>query len=135
MKTHATLALFLLALTACGAPASTDIALEILERGDAAIGNGVVLKTSPSLKSGSLHQASEIWLRDGWVRVDSNECKSIVPKNWESSVAFTFTIAITDKEGTLLYTSLLCATQFDNPKRIAAIGVAKTPRKADPIKP
>jgi hypothetical protein len=123
-----------LGLTACGAP-SDDIVLEIAGTRSPVIGKVVVLKTSSSLKSGSLAHASEIWVGGGWSRADAALCKPYAPADWQNTQAFTREFWLSDKDKNQIYNILLCASQLDNPKRIGAIGVVTASRKPEPIKP
>jgi hypothetical protein len=124
----------LMTVSACGAPAD-DIAQEIIAPRSPVTGKVVALKTSLSLKSGSLTDASQIWLVGGWTRGDAALCKPYAPEGWQTTEAYTRELYYLEKEKEQVYDLLLCASQLSDPKRIGAIGVVTASRKPDPIKP
>jgi hypothetical protein len=134
MKAKLALAIALLALSGCGTPAG-DIVAEIMDAGRPVIGKQIILKTSPSLKSGSLGDASEIWFASGWKQGQPALCKEIAPQEWTKAEAFTTEYWYSDKSKDQIYDILLCATQLNDPKRVGAIGVVTASRKPEPIKP
>jgi hypothetical protein len=131
------LAFTFLALTACAAPVSNDVALEIMDASSGNSGEKVALKTSASLKSGSLSDASELWLGFGWQKVNSGICKDVAPSDWRDVRAFDYTFFVSETKSNLFYAYNLriCATQLSNPKRIAAIGFVESSQKMEPLKP
>jgi hypothetical protein len=133
MKRIAALALF--ALTACGPPAGTDFASEIMGSSKGVVGKQVPLKTSASLKSNSLADASRLWSDLGWQKVSSEVCKSVSPSDWVNVEAFDFQGVVPEPKQDQSYSLRICATQLADPKRIAAIGFVVSSQKIEPYKP
>jgi hypothetical protein len=128
-------ALALLALSACGAPTGTDVASEIMDASKGVIGKQVPLKTSASLKSNSLADASRFWSDLGWQKVSSDVCKGVAPSDWENVEVFEFLGANVEPKQDQSHNLRICATQLTNPKRIAAIGLVVSSQKVEPYKP
>jgi hypothetical protein len=129
------LALALFALTACGVPAQNDVAYEIMNASHGVVGKQVNLKTSASLKSNSLEDASRFWSDLGWQKVRSNVCKGVAPSDWEDLQAFDFQGAIVDPKQNQSYNLRICATQVAHPKGVSAIGFVVSSQKVDTYKP
>jgi hypothetical protein len=128
-------ALALLALSACGPPAGTDVASEIMDASKGVVGKQVPLKTSASLKSNSLPDASRLWSDLRWQKVSADVCKGVALSDWENVEAFDFQGAIVEPKQDQSYSLRICATQLADPKRIAAIGFVVSSQKIEPYKP
>ena len=126
---------FVLALVSCTAPITEDVAGEIVATAKTVIGKPVLLKTSLSLKAGSLSDAADIWVNSGWAAVDAVVCKDAAPLEWGKVDAFELRDTNFDLKTGQLYTLRICATQLSNPKRVAAIGVIVSSQKSEPYKP
>jgi hypothetical protein len=132
---RATAALLLvLALAACGPPMG-DPSHEIIETSKGVVGKLVPLKTSPSLKSGSLADAAMEWQSWGWKKVASETCKDIDLPEAQSLEAYEIKITGYAPENIPTYNLRLCATQLNGPKRVAAIGYVVSTEKAAMPKP
>jgi hypothetical protein len=124
----------LLALAACGQPVG-DPSYEIIETSGGVVGRLVTLKTTPSLKSGSLADAAQHWQSLGWAKVASDPCKEIGWPAGSPIEAYQIKIGGYAPEKTPTRTLRICATQLSGPKRIAAIGLVVSSEQAQPIKP
>jgi hypothetical protein len=124
-----------LALAACGTPASNDVLYEITDASNGIVAKTVVLKTSASLKSGSLSDASELWLGNSFRKTEGHRCKDVAPSDWRDVVAFDIEGAIVEAKANKSYNLRICATQLSNPKRIGAIGFVVSSQKLEPMKP
>jgi hypothetical protein len=132
---RATAALLLgLALAACGPPMG-DPSHEIIETSKGVVGKLVSLKTSPSLKSGSLADAAREWQSWGWKKVASETCKDIDLPEAQSLEAYEIKITGYAPENIPTYNLRLCATQLTASKRVAAIGFVVSTEKTPPFKP
>jgi hypothetical protein len=128
-------AVALLALSACGPPAGTDVASEIMDASKGVIGKQITLKTSASLKSNSLADVSRLWSDLGWQKVSADVCKGIAPSDWENVEAFDFQGVIPEPKQDQSYNLRICATELASPKRIVAIGFVVSSQKTKPYKP
>jgi hypothetical protein len=135
MKTHALIAtLTLLTLTACGAPAG-DPSHEIIETSKGVVGRLVTLKTTPSLKSGSVVDAAREWQSTGWGKVDAERCKDVILPVGQPVEAYKIVIDGYAPDKIPTRHLRLCATRLSGPKAIAAIGYVVSTEVAQPIKP
>jgi hypothetical protein len=134
LKRFFTATFFLLALAACGQPVG-DPSHEIIETSGGVVGRLVTLKTTPSLKSGSLGDAAQQWQALGWKKVASDTCKEIGLPAGAPIEAYQININGYAPEKIPKRTLRLCATQLSGPKRIAAIGLVVFSAQAQPIKP
>ncbi len=134
MKRFFTPTFFLLALAACGQPVG-DPSHEIIETSDGVVGRLVTLKTTPSLKSGSLADAAQLWQSLGWEKVASDTCKGIGLPAGSPIEAYQIKFDGYAPEKISRRTLRLCAIQLTDPKRIAAIGLVVSSEQAQPIKP
>jgi hypothetical protein len=131
----AAVAIFLaLTLAACGPPMG-DPSHEIIEASKGVVGKLVPLKTSPSLKSGSLADAARDWQSTGWKKVTSETCKDIDLPEAQSLEAYEIKITGYAPDNIPTYNLRLCATQLNGPKRIAATGYVVSTEKAAMPKP
>ena len=135
MKPASVFVFTLLVLTACGTPASNDVVLEIMDAAKETVGKPVALKTSASLKSASLDDASRVWFVYGWQEANGALCKGKAPSDWPDVAAFDYVGAMTDLKQNKAYNLRICATQLTNPKRIGAIGFIVSSQKIEPIVP
>jgi hypothetical protein len=134
MKRALLIILNVLALTACGAPAD-DPGGEIIETSKGVVGKLVTVKSTPSLKSGSLAEAAQRWQTNGWKRVRSDSCKDIALLEGQAVEAYEIKFEGYAAEKIPTRRLRLCAAQLDAPKRIAAIGLIVSSEQAQPIKP
>jgi hypothetical protein len=123
----------LLALAACGQPVG-DPSFEIIETSGGVVGRLVTLKTTPSLKSGSLAVATRQWQSLGWEKVASDTCKAIGLPAGSPIEAYQIKIDGYAPEKIPTRTLRLCATQLSGPKRVAAIGLVVSSEQAQPIR-
>jgi hypothetical protein len=134
LKRFFTAPFILLSLAACGQPAG-DPSYEIIEASGGVVGRLVTLKTTPSLKSGSLADAAQQWQSLGWEKMASDTCKEIGLPAGSPLEAYQIKINGYAPEKTPTRTVRICATQLSGPKRIAAIGLVVSSEQAQPIKP
>jgi hypothetical protein len=123
-----------LALTACGPPMG-DPSHEIIETSKGVVGKLVSLKTTPSLKSGSLADASQAWQSSGWAKVNAERCKDVALPEAQPLEAYEIKITGYAPENMPTYNLRLCATQLTAPKRVVAIGFVVSSEKSPPFKP
>jgi hypothetical protein len=132
---RATSALLLaLALAACGPPVG-DPSHEIIETSKGVVGKLVSLKTTPSLKSGSLADAARDWQSSGWAKVNAERCKDVAVPEAQPLEAYEIKITGYAPENMPTYNLRLCATQLTAPKRVVAIGFVVSSEKSPPFKP
>ena len=137
MRNTRFIALTFLMLAACGPPVG-DPSQEIMENSNGVVGKAVPLKTSPSLKSGSLVDASQAWLGSGWKEIDAAFCKSMMANELTPISAFElddYSVVSKDQKTYQAYTFRICALQLENPKTISALGFVASATKPTPIKP
>jgi hypothetical protein len=99
----------LLALTACGAPLG-DPSHEIIETSKGVVENMVTLKTTPSIKSGSLADAARDWQSFGWAKVNATSCKKKVLLDNQSIEAYDIKITGYAPDNVPTYHLRLCAS-------------------------
>jgi hypothetical protein len=123
-----------LVVQACGVP-STDPGAEILDQSKGVVGKIVTLKTSPTLKSGSLSQAISEWKAMGWTQSDLGPCKALGLPIGVDEIALEKTIEGYAPENLPSYRLRLCASQVYSPKSIAVVGYVVSTHKTFAPKP
>lgn len=121
-------------LPACQA-AIGDPAAEILEKSGGVIGRIVTLKTTPSLKRGSLEDAARDWQAIGWKKVNPQRCKDVALPTASAVEAYEIAIIGYAPENLPTRHLRLCAAQLFAPKVIAAVGFVVSTQKAETSKP
>ena len=133
MKSTIFTTLALIALTACGQPMG-DPSSEIMETSKGVVGKMVTLKTTPSLKSGSLIDAAREWRAMGWSKVVADACKDVDLPFGQPIEAYEVLLPGVASQNVPTYNLRICATQLSNPKAISAIGYVVSTQKAEQIK-
>lgn len=128
------LAFALLALAACGPPAG-DPSHEILEASKGRIGVMVKLKSTPSLKNGSLSDAAQVWQSLGWQKIAAEVCKGEAKQGEQMMEAYERVVDGYAPEKIPTCIVRICVSQLSHSKRIAALGYVLSARVAQPPKP